>query len=167
MTDPTNKLHIVIDEADQMPDQVRTSPPAATDFIEFPESGGFGDIPVLNRARLHALAEFVETHDWFDMGTVQHPCGTPACIAGCACHIASDADYSSMALAAECLGLTAEQKTELFMPHFDPDGLFYAAEPGELGYVTREHAAAVLRHLAETGTVDWSVPAADTNGRPQ
>ena len=157
MTDQTDKLHIFIDEADQIPDHVRTSPPVVPDLVEFPERGGFGDLPVLNRARLHVLADFVETYDRFDMGAVQHPCGTPACIAGCACHIAPDADHSSMALAAEYLGLTAEQKTELFMPHFDPEGLFYAAEPGEIGYVTREHAAAVLRHLAETGTVDWNV----------
>ena len=96
-------------------------------------------------------------------------CGTVACIAGYANVIATgekntsfltDVEFDS---AADWLGLD----------HYDADELFYAKtitesrwEDGEIALAPRSlssidatEAVAVLRHLADTGIVDWSVAA--------
>jgi hypothetical protein len=82
-----------------------------------------------------------------------HNCGTTACIAGWAWHIAKgrvpdEGSYYVREEGAEFLGLEVGSRTErdLFCPIDVPD---HALTPAR--------AAAVLRHLAETGKVDWSV----------
>lgn len=89
-------------------------------------------------------------------------CGTTACIAGWTFAIFrpdTDPDFvingsgpSIGRTAADLLGLTPDQRSALFTP--DDFG-----EEEEWTNITPAHAVAVLRHLAETGKVDWSVGA--------
>ena len=98
------------------------------------------------------------------MGNVNHTCGTPSCIAGygkllfkdiiAAKRRDSGSSYSYDDIEA-VLDLTEEQAEELFMPK-TPDADWWAEE-NDPGYVTAQHAAAVLRHLAKTGDIDWRV----------
>lgn len=67
-----------------------------------------------------------------------HNCGTIACIGGWTERLFPGVEAS------ETLGLTGSQARALFYP----DGHFDA---------TPDKAVAVLRHLAETGEVDWSI----------
>lgn len=90
-------------------------------------------------------------------------CGTVSCIAGWTCLVAgglNDADslreieatqsvYAIPRRAAEILGIDFETRYDLFTPH----------GAGPWASITPAHAVAVLRHLAETGVVDWSVGA--------
>lgn len=86
-----------------------------------------------------------------------HSCGTVACIAGWTLalqgHITesmSDSDEVGLGVseAAEFLGLEGRKAFELF---------FAYTFPGSRGKITAAHAVRVLRHLAETGAVDWRV----------
>lgn len=86
------------------------------------------------------------------MSEVLHNCGTPCCIAGWACAEkieAGESIASHYVTAAVSLGLSLSKATSLFEPpfHLDWDSISPA------------HAAAVLRNLADTGEVDWSVGA--------
>lgn len=107
---------------------------------------------------------------------VSHSCGTVACIAGWTClaltyggeilpqNRSSEAvarftrDVSGTGsehyTAAEVLGLSREQADELFTP-MDTENLRMRNRKWDR--VKPRHAATVLRHLAETGEVDWSV----------
>jgi hypothetical protein len=122
----------------------------------------------MNKERILALADLIEKQEHtgldsksgFNMGDFTHYCGTPACIAGWAIamklgDLSCDVDkeifisgksYSS--LAGEFLGIGEELHVELFF-----------SSPGEipLDEVSPQIAASVLRHLAETGEVDWSI----------
>ena len=96
----------------------------------------------------------------FDMGVVSHRCGSPSCIAGQALHMFDDIgkpDGYRMMAACECLGLEPDAGNALFAPN--NDYACFDARIGEPGFVTPKHAAAVLRNLAETGEVDWTVGA--------
>jgi hypothetical protein len=110
----------------------------------------------MNTENIIALANLIETlpqagfgsKEGFFMGNWRHDCGTPSCIAGWAVHLAGiDCSRSQVATkAADWLDLDIEDEQELFDPgHHLP----YEA-------ITPQHAAKVLRHLAETGVVDWS-----------
>jgi hypothetical protein len=117
----------------------------------------------MNRERILALADLIEEQphtdeeadEGFTMESITHDCGTPACIAGWA--------------AWEALG---RQRGDLYSIHTDLDAkarefldidplkaedLFYPPFPIVYATVTPSEAAATLRHLAETGEVDWSV----------
>lgn len=92
-------------------------------------------------------------------------CGTVACIAGWAhcvryprrklARLIADtedyAHYESVAWesAVDFLGLSEETADDLFQP----------SGAGPWTYITPAQAVRVLRHLAETGKVDWSVGA--------
>ena len=81
-----------------------------------------------------------------------HNCGTVACIGGWAATLASDGKVarwtaSRWRAAVEYLGLEMSEANDLFVPH---DLRLSAIEPSQ--------AVAVLRHLAKTGEVDWSIP---------
>lgn len=87
--------------------------------------------------------------DWLELRS----CGTQACIAGHAVILRKGLAYASkmnahrIALEAEeILGLDRGKANDLFTP-----------APGE-GYLNDpRRAARVLRHLAETGDVDWNI----------
>lgn len=97
-----------------------------------------------------------------------HHCGTVACIAGYAFAIkhprtsaakiraieertGGDADDDPIVEEArDFLGITPDESEALFFPDaYDPDLILHN--------LPAEQAVAVLRHLAETGEVDWSV----------
>lgn len=131
------------------------------------DSGDFKGPGGVNVAECLRVADAVERSTTFGMLYV-HVCGTPQCIAGHALtaerllqyyHQSSSAGhndhYPLMAEAAVALGLDAHESAwaSLFKPrnsaaHFD-------SRPGEDGYISAAHAAAVLRKLAATGEVDW------------
>lgn len=88
-----------------------------------------------------------------------HGCGTVACIAGTACALmhprtrahtlvkkSSGWELCPFDEAGEYLGLSMEDAEDLFIPGNE-----------DINSITPAHAVAVLRHLAETGEVDWSV----------
>lgn len=115
----------------------------------------------MNRERILALAELIEQQphtgrlsaDGFCMSNYVHNCGTPSCIAGWAAwlsHRKPKQMEDSMALfwrAQNYLDLSEDQADRLFLPYN------YHCED----QYPPSQAAATLRHLAETGKVDWSV----------
>lgn len=81
-------------------------------------------------------------------------CGSVACIAGWAIALEQQAipnlKEDPFVKATAILGLPSARASKLFAPECgDADGGYYTATPVE--------AARVLRHLAKTGEVDWSV----------
>ena len=76
-----------------------------------------------------------------------HDCGTVACIGATAGIIFGLEDDEPRLL--KKLGLRSDQRDKLFLPAID--------EVGPWCDITTARAVAVLRHLAETGEVDWSV----------
>ena len=126
----------------------------------------------MNVERIRALAEHIESlptvgMTWDDaqrqaycQRTYAHLCGTPACIAGWAVHLFGDAEGNGEpGEAGALLGLEPDAAAMLF--HGDPfnaRGRAWGHEAGD-GATDREataaDAAATLRHLADTGRVDW------------
>ena len=103
--------------------------------------------------------------DRFDMLEMfHHACDTPRCIAGHTFVLAvkddgfeieivnGETDYG---IAKRYLGLDRHAADRLFQP--TGDDAYYAAEAGDDGFVTVEHAVAVLRNLADNLEIDWSV----------
>lgn len=133
----------------------------------------------MNKERILALADLIETltyrnednwaPDSFNMGRYSytydpntdeesgHVCDTPACIAGWAYAMKNNFDENlnwikfESGMSAEYLGLTSEQASELFY------GRGFSAAKRDIE-VSPEEAAKTLRHLAETGEVDWFIP---------
>ncbi len=137
----------------------------------------------LNVKRINQLADYLEaetefqdleagprnarTMTQFNMSRFEFNCGAPACIAGHACTLfrnpirrALDLTHrngplyltlDTPGMATKLLGLSHSQAGTLFTPSRLPDNFN--------GYnsITPKVAAAVLRHLAKTGEVDWSV----------
>ncbi|MBN7759747.1 hypothetical protein JYP52_01245 [Nitratireductor aquibiodomus] len=111
-----------------------------------------------NRALDHSYMQ-VDTH-------VEHECGTVCCIAGWAAMYLQEGDqplretpakrelhHLPRRKAREILGLTEHQTRQLFEPmdHDDP------APDLDWYSVTPKQAAKVLRHLAATSVVDWTI----------
>ena len=116
----------------------------------------------MNADNLRALADLVEIQPdtrlfgpdepgvrGFCMVHTHHECGAPACLQGWAKVLSGDA--STM----QFLDLTDSQSSELYLPSHPY--AYWHAYPGEPGHVSSKHAAAVLRHAAETDEIDWSV----------
>ena len=112
----------------------------------------------MNSERILELADIIEAQPdvpagasaGFNMQLVHHPCGTPSCIEG----------WLGMQEWATCsmgqdLGVTPAQARDIMLPKFE--GAHFIAEPDQEGYITAKRAAAMLRNLARTGEVDWSV----------
>lgn len=120
----------------------------------------------MNIENIHRLADYLDTlnevaparfnmNQWY----AEHPCGTIGCIAGHAMVLLDPrgAQWNWKPYnAAEHLGLVCnqlERSVELFTPDEDilrECGLDYRG-------VRANHAAKVLRHLAATGKVDWTI----------
>ena len=104
----------------------------------------------MNRTNILQLANYIEQLEpkEYDQSCFVHDCGTPACIAGHAIDLAGQWSYNAAVWdAVEWLGLDNDQGHALFDPiPLSPDD----KDP------TTQDAAATLRHLAETGEVDWS-----------
>lgn len=121
----------------------------------------------MNKERILEIADLIEAgHEGmvFDMSTYghRHPCGTAACIAGWTVARfgktgrAKNIDprrpladkYNVKIWAAKVLGLDADTRFSLFMPNTYKDRV-------RVFDITASHAVRTLRHLAETGEVDW------------
>jgi hypothetical protein len=124
----------------------------------------------MNKERILKLADIIEKQphttpqqpDGFTMSNWTHDCGTPACICGWANHelnkeTSSDIWLGDDRVAAEWLGLDIDTAGSLFEPSRERDSNPWATDWWD--EITPAHAAAVLRNLAETGKVDWSVGA--------
>lgn len=117
----------------------------------------------MNKERILALADLIEKQphvDYsanfgFNMEDYRHDCGTPSCIAGWATALAhglnegnTPIEGSAHCTAVAFLSINSQDGMELFQPR--------GIHPDEWGNITPAHAAFTLRHLAETGKVDWS-----------
>lgn len=120
----------------------------------------------MNKERILDLADFLENevsdkhfsmHNWV--------CGTTACIGGwCEARQKGAApgdylgslDFSGPEAAEAYLGLTDEQEQLLFYPSED-EAWCAQCDPLEPDFISRTRAIATLRHLAETGEVNWNV----------
>ena len=121
----------------------------------------------MNKERILEIADLIEAgHERmvFDMTEWggEHPCGTAACIAG---WTVARFGWNGRAMqidhrrplgggrdvfdGAQCVfGLAYSEAQRLFAPNERRDG-------ADMWEVTAEHAVRTLRHLAETGNVDW------------
>jgi len=120
----------------------------------------------MNVENILRVADAIEQHSipdlgfnmarWYGDGEFDrsgHECETVACIGGWAMHLLSDRnvgahDFDDVDHAARLLGINRATSTDLFyalgcLTSFDE--------------ITPSHAVAVLRHLAKTGEVDWSI----------
>lgn len=128
----------------------------------------------MSEQRIRELADVVEGLEagcaagQFSMAEVAHPCGSPACIAGWTVHLYGNRDEShrkdDLAYAAELLGLEGDSRADDLFLGDDDAGASIEALPDQDNFISPERAAVVLRHLARTGKVDWTV--ADPWGRP-
>ena len=113
----------------------------------------------MNAERIRELADVIERQpdvgfralDGFNMEFVNHPCGTPSCIVGWARSLWG----SQHSWLSDILDLVGDRAGQLIVPNHSY--AHYVAHKGEPGHITASHAAAVLRHLAATGEVDWTV----------
>ena len=100
--------------------------------------------------------------DAFSMAQFYYECGTPACIAGWADFLWSadhTDDFHTGERARDILGLEEDLSHELFEPAFVYGEVDIGAFDYEKEFISPERAAAVLRNLANTGVVDWSIRA--------
>ena len=91
----------------------------------------------------------------FNMSAVRYPCGAPACMIGHndAMHGRGDSRSTDIVFAGD-LGITDDQADELCAPQ---RGHAHYMDPIDArGFITKAHAVAVLRYLANTGRVDWA-----------
>ena len=97
-----------------------------------------------------------DTEPSFSMLDISYPCGSPACLLGH--HNVTEGRHAhdgSVARLALDLGIFhLEQAHDLCAPKHDCAD--YRSGPNSSSYITAQHAAAVLRNLADDGVVDWS-----------
>ena len=106
--------------------------------------------PEVHVEKILELANFIEAlpPEQFDMAHFE--CGTARCIAGWALHLdgqdvlAPLSTGSSSTRARDLLGIDGDRASDLFF-----SGIDY--------HPTTKEAARVLRHLAITGEVDWTI----------
>ena len=98
----------------------------------------------------------------FTMSDVAYPCGSPACIMGHAKDMLGVLARASDELLAKDLGISVLQATELSAP--DHEYADYGLVAGDFGFITKDHAVAVLRYLAATGEVDWKIGKSPSQG---
>lgn len=151
---------------DKLIDHLQAMPKKAFNLARWYDANGSGPIaaardkasPACNPRAARSLIRKQREAD----GT--HPCGTSACIAGYAV-ILQRAERGATAgtfhgwkdMGAEWLGLSEPQAYALFTPQpfsnaVGPDRLMRGREGVTLGEAIR-----VLKHLRETGLVDWRV----------
>jgi hypothetical protein len=96
------------------------------------------------------------------VGAAIKDCGTVACIAGWAAVLANPDKpwgefFGAKRKAALWLDLEWHVEDELFTPEVDKLIMKYGHELADVYEVSAKGAAKVVRHLIETGTVDWRV----------
>ena len=138
------------------PDRVRR----LADRIDgLPHGSGDCDLvgPDFYRCEVHS-----EDRPVFNLAKVSYYCDAPACMIGHARMLAAEDGVlvPKDTPGTHYLGLAGEQSQALFTPEFmgvDDKPAVWNALPGEFGYIPAPRAAAVLRHLADTGEVDWNI----------
>lgn len=138
----------------------------------------------LNKEKLHKFADMIEQEKHvnfdnvdnprdemtgFNMGMVFHTCGTPACLAGYMCATAvSDGflpvqDFMNGGTSAYLKAgawmhdVPVEEyyrEGTYYFNLFEPDSRIAGKNWDD---ITPQDAAKVIRHLADTGEVDWSI----------
>lgn len=124
----------------------------------------------MNKENILYVADLIENqpltspadNTGFTMQSYLHSCGTPACIAGWA-YAASRGSDGSEDLRPEDRDQWSDSRTVageaqrfLGLDYTTSEQLFLGFEaPVDLVRIKPEAAVAVLRHLAETGEVDW------------
>lgn len=118
------------------------------------------------KERLLYLADIVAAQEWtpasatsgFNMGWWFHPCGTPSCIAGFAAAESGMGGDIPVEVRAIAWMTNSTINNAIVMLDCWPNtvGLLFAPKL-YLPAITPARAAAVLRHLAETGEIDWKV----------
>ena len=107
------------------------------------------------RVRLIARRIKDEEHP-FLMRSGIHDCGRPCCIAGfCFLALRDGRSWGGLSAIIDYFDVDDNTAAELYFPVNEYAS--YNALPGETTFVTKDHAAAVLYHLAKTGKVDWSI----------
>lgn len=81
-------------------------------------------------------------------------CGTVMCIAGWANAISGHRDNASFSRASAFLGIDSRTSRDLFYAENHPE---YVGGDAPLDDISAEQAVSVLRNLAATGEVDWSI----------
>lgn len=113
----------------------------------------------MHKDRILALADLIEqqphtspsSERGFTMADFTHDCGTPACLAGWA---AWESENRPEVIE---WSLAASKATQFLCIGYDmADELFEPDDIAGWDRITPAHAAFTLRHLAETGVVDWS-----------
>lgn len=105
------------------------------------------------------MASFCMTAGGMNPDRSGHGCGTVACIAGWGAAVSGTpketllGDFDADDVAKEFMALSNDQCNDLFYakshPKFSRGGLWT--------YIPQDQAIRTLRHLAETGEVDWTV----------
>lgn len=99
---------------------------------------------------------FDEAANGFNLNREFFGCGAPACIAGWATSLATNSSHIKMSdiktETMKFLGIDSETFEELCYP-FDA----FAGSNVEFEDILPEEAAKVIRNLAETGQVDWTI----------
>lgn len=117
------------------------------------------------KLNIDLLIEALEAETYgFDMSrwvgpTGLHPCGTAACIGGTAGMLMSCGKLPSInsifQWITESLTLARDyHNNELFSPETEI-AYWLATDPNSPLYISRERAIAVLKHLRDTGKIDW------------
>ena len=112
----------------------------------------------MNKQKVLALADYVEASSTFWMEEYFHACGTPACLAGHGARLFGKLDSRTSDLeedVASELDIAERRANKLFRPV--TYNFHFSADLNGEGYITKKHAVATLRHLAETGEVDYDV----------
>ena len=92
----------------------------------------------------------------FTMLDLSYPCGTPACLLGHHNTLQGRHPHDgTVTLMSEEIGISREDAMDLCAPTGD-DADYRLPSPFP-GHITKGHAVAVLRYLANTGEVDWEV----------
>ena len=125
----------------------------------------------MNRDRVIQLADAIENNSIPDLGFNMeyyialpddtnniadrsgNNCNTVACIGGWIAHIAEPTSVESFRDAGEWLDLHFMEANKLFYA----DGIGFDHHGIPLEEITPQDAVKVLRNLAETGNVDWSI----------
>ena len=109
----------------------------------------------MNTERILELADLIEQlpEEKYDQTTWKHDCGSPACIAGWTVFKFHEYPDELEAMPGDEVTITA--KCLLGLDWDTAENLFKANPLGSVFDVTTTEAAACLRHLAETGKVQW------------
>ena len=90
----------------------------------------------------------------FSMNFHSYSCGYPACIAG-HLEVMQGRKYGTSLDVARDLGISVRQADELSCPAYSHASFSHIR--GQRGFITKDHAVAVLRNLRDTGEVDWQI----------